>query len=211
MILLASMFACSSAPSEDVQIDEPRPILEIGAAPEASTLRGTPTTPADGEPNFGIVPNDCENVPKNAALEGPDCITGTLSCGDTVVGHTVGGANIFTTRFYEKHFCTPSTTEHDSGDERIYRLQMPEGDWTADVYLDTPCADLDLAAIKWTGDTCPSEASQVRQCEMSVRDGGHRDHVRLSSRKATQWLLAVEGKNNQEGAFALVVTCREGL
>jgi hypothetical protein len=213
MIILSLFFACSSTPSSDADIEAPEntPQLEIEPTGSSDALRGTPTSPKDGEPPFGIQAADCDSVPKDAPIEGPDCITGVLSCGDTVVGHTQGGSNKFTTRFYEKHFCTPATTDHDSGDERVYQLNMPDGDWTADVYLDTPCGDLDLAALKWTGESCPTEASMVGQCEMSVREGGHREHLKLSSRKATSWLLAVEGKDASEGAFALVVTCREGL
>ena len=93
----------------------------------------------------------------------------------------------------------------------MYQLDVPDGDWTAHVYLDTPCGDLDLAAFLWSGDTCPADTSMIPRCEMSVRDGGTREHVRLVSRKATTWLLAVEGKANDEGAFALVVDCKEGL
>jgi len=213
MTLLSLILACSGTPSEDVEVDAPEDAapLEIDDNSGPSAPRGTPSAPADGHPPFGLVNADCPKVPENSEVEGPDCLSGTLSCGDTIVGHTIGGTKRFNTKFYEKHFCTPATTDHDGGDERIYRLDMPDGDWTAEVFLDTPCADLDLAAVKWTDDTCPSEASNVLQCEMAIKDGGRREHVRLSSRNATSWLVAVEGKANQEGAFALVVTCREGL
>ncbi len=212
MILLTLIFACSSAPSTDAEVaPKDRPALEVEPTENTRAPRGTPSSPADGEPEFGLVHKDCKDVPENDAVEGPDCLSGTIACGDTRVGHTLGGTNNLTTKFYEKKFCTPATTDHDSGDERVYRLDMPDGDWTADVYLDTPCADLDLAAIKWTGDTCPNENSAVGQCEMTVREGGRREHVRLSSRDETTWLVAVEGKGTQEGAFALVVTCRPGL
>jgi len=213
MTLFALLLACSSTPSGDAALEAPEstPKLEIDNEARPDPLRGTPSAPAEGEPPFGIQQDDCENVPQNAGVDGPDCISGTISCGETVVGHTIGGTNHFSTRFYEKHHCTPATTDHNGGEERVYLLNMPDGDWTADVYLDTPCADLDLAAVKWTGDACPNESSPVGRCEMTVRDGGSREHVRLSSRKATSWLVAVEGKSDNEGAFAVVVQCREGL
>lgn len=213
MIFLSFLFACSSSPSADVAAEAPEgtPQLEVVNQDGPAAPRGTPNAPADGEPPFGLVNDDCSNVPKDAELEGPDCITAAISCGDTVVGHTIGGSNNFTTKFYEKHFCTPATTDHDSGDERVYRLDMPAGDWTADVYLDTPCADLDMAAVKWDQDVCPTVASNVLQCEMAIQNGGRREHLRLSSRGETSWLVSVEGKANQEGAFALVVKCHEGL
>ena len=62
------------------------------------------------------------------------------------MGHTIGGVQRFDSRFYEKQFCTPRITNHDGGNERVYTLEMPEGDWTAYVTLDSPCADLDVAA-----------------------------------------------------------------
>jgi hypothetical protein len=145
-------------------------------------------------------------------MAGPDCVTAKIACGDTVVGHTRGGASAFDTRFYESQYCTPALTNHDSGDERVYLLELPAGDRHAKVWLDTPCADLDLAAIRVIdAATCPTPGSTIKQCEMSVQPGTRRDRVEFASQVASSWLLVVEGKGDAEGAFALTVTCGQGL
>lgn len=163
-------------------------------------------------PEWVVHADQCSDLQDGGPVNGPDCITDVIECGETVVGHTVGGVQRFDSRFYEKHFCTPYTTNHDGGDERIYQLTFPEGDWKAFVYLDTPCADLDMAGIRWSGDTCPTTSHIVPQCEMwPDAYGGGREYMELVSQKASTWLIAVEGKGDAEGAFALHVQCRPGL
>lgn len=172
-------------------------------------LPGSISGPAPPEP--GIYASQCDDIPDGGPIAGPDCIHGIINCNETVVGHTLGGVNQFTTQFYEKKFCTPATTDHDGGDERVYRLDVPDGDFTALVTLDSPCADLDLAGIKWNGDTCPDVGHAVHQCEMWPKPKGQREQVRLVSQRPTSWLIVVEGKGQEEGAFSLSVQCWNAL
>jgi len=163
-------------------------------------------------PEWAVQEEQCDDLDHGGPNNGPDCITDTISCGDTLIGHTRGGVTRFDSKFYEKHFCTPYTTNHDSGEERVYQLEMPEGDWKAFVYLDTPCADLDMAGIRWSGDTCPTVRHTPTQCEMYPDAyGGGREYMELVSQGNSTWLIVVEGKNDDEGAFALHVQCRPGL
>jgi hypothetical protein len=163
-------------------------------------------------PDYVVHREQCDDLTEGGPNHGPDCVTDTIECGETIIGHTKGGVQRFDSRFYEKHFCTPYTTNHDGGDERVYQLELPEGDMTAFVYLDTPCADLDMAGIRWSEDECPRMDNLVNQCEMwpdaYARD---REYMRLVSQKGSTWLIVVEGKNDDEGAFALHVQCRPGL
>ncbi len=135
-------------------------------------------------------------------------ITGEIGCGETIIGHTRGGVQAFDTRFYEAQFCTPATVDHNGGDERIYRLSVPEGRLRPWVYLDTPCADLDLAVIRWSGAALPTESSSVADCEMFPKDGHRREIVDVTSDRASEWLIVVEGKDDEEGAFGLTVLCK---
>ena len=114
-------------------------------------------------PDYVLHKEQCGDLTEGGPNRGPDCVTDTISCGETIIGHTVGGVQRFDSKFYEKQFCTPYTTNHDGGDERVYRLRMPDGDFKAFVYLDTPCADLDMAGIRWSSDTCPHIGSNVPQ------------------------------------------------
>jgi len=114
------------------------------------------------------------------------------------------------TRWYERSHCTPATTNHDGGDERIYRLEIPDGEWHVDVWLDTPCADLDLAAFLWNDTTrCPT--GTVDRCDMWPKPGTEREYLQIVSQRKSNWLLVVEGKDSEEGPFALHVQCKPGL
>lgn len=162
------------------------------------------------EPDPAIGPDHCSQLQSGGPLL-DDCLTATIQCGETIVGHTRGGVNRYDSDFYRRNFCTPDTTNHDSGDERIYRLDMPAGDRRAFITLDSPCADLDVSAMLWNDDTCPLPAHSLPRCEMWPKDGTRREHVELVSQKATTWWIVVEGRDQQEGAFALSVQCEEGL
>ncbi len=177
--------------------------IEIGPAPAPDQ--------GDEEQGDGLRSADCDRVEPGPPVPEGECITAKIACGDTLVGHTLGGVDRFNTRFYERHHCTPATTDHDGGDERVYELEIPDGKWTANVTLRTPCANLSLAAIKYGGSGCPSIDSNVRQCEMWPKPGHKDEHVKLVSMGGARWLLVVEGQDDEEGAFELSVECHEGL
>lgn len=203
--------------------------LGFGGKPEGATPSNTveskpvtagptaeaPKTPkiafpgTDPLPDVAIDAGHCDDMTQGGANDG--CVTGTITCGQTIIGHTMGGVKRFDTEFYKKHFCTPNTTNHDSGDERIYRLEMPKGDWHAKVVLDSPCADLDLAAVHYPGKGCPTLDTPIDRCEMNPRKGKDREWVELVSQGESTWLIAVEGKDDEEGVFALQVICEKGL
>ena len=202
---LMALLACGGsdvATPPETPADPPAAVAAVPSAPDADAAEA----PVD---SAGIRAEECDKVEGGAAPEGPDCLSGTLSCGDTIVGHTQGGVQLFDTKFYEKRYCTPATTNHDGGDERVYKLVLPDRDLEVDVYLDTPCADLDLAAMEWNGDECPNEGSHIRRCEMWPKDQNAREKVHLSSKGGSTWLIVVEGKDDEEGAFSLTVDCGE--
>ena len=162
------------------------------------------------EPAIGLVKSQCDDVTAGGPIDASGCTTATLTCNETLIGHTVGGVDRYDSRFYERGFCTPYTTDHDGGNERIYRLDLPEGEWTASVTLDTPCAHLDLFGIRWDDESCPKTDHLINQCEASVGDW-KRKSVRLASNHKSTWYVVVEGQGSEEGTFALSVQCRKGL
>ena len=204
--------------SDDVATPEPTP----GSDPELQVTRPPPAVvgvvpsppPKPGEPDAALTSDNCEDLTHGGDNAGPDCITARIACGETVIGHTFGGVQAFDTRFYDRHKCWPGTIDKDGGDERVYLLELPAGEHRAKAWLDTPCADLDLAGIRvQSPSTCPSMDADIRQCEMSVRKGTRRDDVEMVSQSDSKsyWLLVVEGKDAEEGAFALHVECHQGL
>jgi hypothetical protein len=165
--------------------------------------QGKPPPPAEG-----ISRKQCGDLTDGGAAAGPGCATAEIECGQTIIGHTKGGGKMFNTRFYEKHFCTPATTNHNGGDERVYYARAPEGRKRLWFTLDSPCADLDLAVIKYEGGgECPSIDSNIQDCEMWPKDGRKREIVDVTSTGASDWLAVIEGKDDFEGAFALTLQC----
>lgn len=193
---------------------QPRPI-EVSPKPKpmpsiASSAISAPPTP---DPAFDS--DKCDDIGEGGMVNGPDCATARISCDQQLIGHTVGGVDKFDTKFYEKKFCWPGTVDHDSGDERVYKLTMPPGEWRAFVTLHSPCADLDVVGIRWDEPTCPDMSSMVRQCEMKPATGTTSETIELTSQTFNglepSWYIVVEGKGDAEGPFSLHVQCAPGL
>ena len=180
---------------------------EAPAKPHVAILPGAITGPAP-EPGQALTAAQCSEMQDGGPLAaGSDFLTAEVKCGDVVLGHTRGGVERFNTKFYEKNFCTPGTTQHDGGDERVYRLQLKAQE-RARITLDTPCANLDVAAIQSaSGATAlPTEALGQR-CEMVAMKGTTREVLDLYTDVDDTWFLVVEGQKDEEGAFALHVQC----
>lgn len=211
-LALLSMLGCQyglSLPStEEGFAGKRKPGLKFKLRERRPILPGFHSGPPPPEP--GIVKEQCDDLDHGGPLA-KGCLSGHIECGETIIGHTLGGVKRFDTKFYEQNFCTPATTQHDGGDERIYRLEMPDGPYKAFVTLDSPCADLDLAGIRWNDETCPTKKSMVNRCEMWPDNHGKREVIELVTDRGGAWLLVVEGKGNDEGAFSLTVQCRPGL
>jgi len=216
-MILWTLSACLLGGGEPEVVEDPPeeelPELELGRVEQPKqprVLPGTNTGPA--APDEAVTADMCDDMEDGGPVNGPYCITADIQCDETVVGHTIGGTKRFDSRFYDHMQCTPMTTDHDGGDERVYRLQMPEGEWTATVWLDTPCADLDVAGmVSPSADSCPTPTSHVPRCDMWPARRGKREKLVLVSQKPTTWLLVVEGKDDEEGPFALHVVCEEGF
>lgn len=163
------------------------------------------TGPAPPDP--AMTSSQCDDMTDGGRSMGPDCATDVIGCGQTIRGHTRGGVNKYDTDFHEQFQCWPATRNKDSGDERVYRLDLPE-ETRAYVTLDTPCADLDLTAIKLTSNECPKTNSMIRQCVSDPENGTTREVFQFEWGKPSTWWLVVEGNGEgQEGAFALHVQC----
>lgn len=216
LLLVATLLTVASAcgyvggeTTEPVAPKPDRPQLQVGPAPGGGGADGGG---AGGSPPEGaIVAEDCENLSPSPQVPAGEYLTGRLQCGDVITAHTAGGVRLLDTKFYERNHCTPATTNHDGGDERFYELRVPDGDKTVDVWLETPCANLDLGALRVNGDGPPSADLALEQCEMWPKPGNKREHVHLVSKTATRWLIVVEGQGDEEGGYTISVQCQDGL
>ncbi|MCB9673668.1 MAG: hypothetical protein H6737_01045 [Alphaproteobacteria bacterium] len=193
-------------PSDDeIAHRKPGPLILPGQ------VSGPPTTVGA----FGY--EQCSDIIEGGPVNGPDCLTSEIRCDQQIIGHTRGGVDLYDTKFYEKKFCWPGTRDHDSGDERVYKLVMPPGEWRAWVDLHSPCADLDVAGIRFDhgGDRCPDISNTINQCEMKLNDNPGSERIELTSQTGpgqnAVWYIVVEGKNDDEGPFSLYVQCAPGL
>jgi hypothetical protein len=221
-VLLLMLVACSylpripgcgpdqpGGPTGPVSITPPKPKIEIGSGSTAAA-----PSPSDPDaPAEAIDKNNCADVQDGGPVQGPACITQVVKCNSVVYGNTIGGTQNFDSKFYETHRCTPRTTNHDSGDERVYLLDTLEGEHRVKAWLDTPCADLDLTVMTVPERTsCPANGDNILKiCDMWPRPNKEREQVELSTQGKTNIMFVVEGKNEEEGSFALTIQCSDGL
>ncbi len=196
-------------------------LVRAGAPKEQTVDRGwlrLPNTSRVSQPGWPdplIDPSMCDAIAEGAPVGADGCVTAEIACGDSLIDHTVGGVDRYDTRFYEKKFCWPATVKHDRGNERVYRLKMPPGEWRAWVTLYSPCGDLNLAAMRYDDPNCPTMDSRIRVCEMSVKTGTIADRVELTTQTGPSgeptWYVVVEGRDDNDGPFSLHVQCAPGL
>lgn len=160
-------------------------------------------------PAKGITSGQCDDLTEGGPIRDDGFTTGEIHCDETIVGHTRGGVKLFDTEFYETGFCTPATTQHDGGDERVYIFRSPPGKHRLYFTLDTPCDDLDVTAIRWNEGGYPrlENARNLGDCEMKRQDGTERERIDVPTMDEWTWLVVVEGEGDSEGAFALTAQC----
>ncbi len=168
-----------------------------------------------GGPAPGITLAQCGDLTDGGPVHGPDCVTAEIQCGQTIVGHTRGGVNLYNTRFYERNTCWPGTRNHNGGDERVYmfvadkspRFQSGEERQRISVYFDTPCADLTLTWMQHNRvGQCPSADGSVPRCDsMNPFNRKRRENITVDKGEVIYFL--VEGGDDAEGAFSISLEC----
>jgi hypothetical protein len=157
----------------------------------------------------GIYASQCGDLTDGGAVGLSNCLTAEIHCGETIVGHTVGGVQRISSRWMASSFCVPDVVAHDKGHERMYLLRTPDHDQTATITLDTPCTDLDVFAFPFPRAECPNGDTIVSRCEMFPEDGTAREQIEVVTQSPGDWFIVVDGKSNNEGAFSLSVQCRD--
>lgn len=205
-LLLTGCSLFSGAPPADQPVTVGRTKLELARTYLPFSVSGS----TDPVPKVAVGPGQCTMI-ENGGPARDGCVTDEIHCGDTVIGATKGGVERYDTAFYRRNFCWPDTVSHESGDERVYHLPLPDGDMRVVLTLDTPCADLDVAAMWSNGSSCPSSQAVLPRCEMARSDGTTRERVEFASQRGGDWWVVVEGAGREEGVFGLSVQCFPGL
>ena len=143
-----------------------------------------------------------------APIGGPDCVTATITCGQTIQGTTVGGSRKFDGDRYVHSYCFPTTEDSHRGTERVYAFNLLT-DQRATFELDSPCADLDLAVLRWEDTSrCPGSTVAISECEGQNRGGG--GTAKIWNNRPSRYLVIVDGSDAIGANFELSVSCVEG-
>ena len=159
------------------------------------------------DPSWADDPVDCEatHAPPDATF---GCVHKKISCNTVLEDTTIGGESHFGDDFYQGGYCTPQRNDYERSPEAIYQLRV-KPNTQVDLRLDSNCADLDLVAMSWDENRCPTvkHAPAIqKECEMDTRSGG--GTLRLTTVKNAQtYLIAVDGKQGASGNFRLTVNC----
>lgn len=175
-----------------------------------------PLTAGDDDDDVGDdddddVPDDVEcgepyETPEPGAAGEGECVTGVLTCGETVQGTNAGGSLVFSNE-YEQAFewCSGLGEGNDlSGPERVYLLEVPEGVEVVSARLSS-CQDSELLWYQ-TSQVCPEERLNCQYATVGSTRSQSEDILLGSS--GVIWFV-VEGLGNDGGNFALTVDCLE--
>ena len=149
-------------------------------------------------------PVECDDSMQEPRASG--CALRTIACGETIESSNAGQARNFDDSFYRSKFCTPRSADYGESPEAVFALTVP-AEMKADVYLETPCDDLDLFSIRWSSTArCPSTSTSTGECEGSTK--GSEDTIRIMAvGRDEKHLVWVDGKNGATGNFRLQVKC----
>lgn len=168
-----------------------------------------------GGPPPGIKSGQCGDLTDGGPVSGPDCVTAEIKCGETVVGHTRGGVNMYNTRFYERNTCWPGTRNHNAGDERVYmfvpdkspRFLAGEDRQRVSVYFDSPCADLTFTKMVGRLNKCPRDSAKLCDSANPFTRKMNRNSMNITVDRGEVYYFLVEGADDENGAFSISLEC----
>ncbi len=177
-------------------------LLECAVKPDDSGPEGDADTDADTDTDTDT--EFCDEVLPDRPPGGPDCLSGSLSCGASVTATTEGGSDHFDAEHYENFFCLVPEGEY-LGSERVYEIELA-GDVLATFDLYSPCADLDVIVLRQDDiGSCPDSDQLLTECEADVSTGSGSTTVWTD--RPSRYLVIVDGKRGVEDNFELQVGC----
>ncbi len=142
---------------------------------------------------------ECDEDIAPEDVTGPDCLSGTMSCDESITATTEGGMSSFNGENYQDWYCTLSSASEFTGPERVYEFTHP-GDGEVTFSLSSPCGDLSLIALAWSdGETCPYEGVSILECDVDSST------LTIWNNNNTRYLLIVDGDEAQP--FTLSSSC----
>jgi hypothetical protein len=204
MLLCIVLSACESEPAKTGQVEEEEKSKSESKDKEKESSgkasEATPSGQAGGPPPGAAL--DCEA--ETASHSSTECAIEEISCGSIVTARIGEGSSRFSDDFYISKHCGVYQNGYD-GPDAVYALDVPANK-RAVVFLESPCADLHLAAVKW-GDSqsCPTIAHNTGPCEMDQLS--ETPMVVITSIRPERNLVIVDGVAGSDGVYRLSVQC----
>jgi hypothetical protein len=160
---------------------------------------------ADADAEYLDFDQDCDTPFAQDPLQG-ECLTDTISCGETVFGTNLGGSTVFSADGQFEQ-CSGSASGSDlDGPERVYRLNVPNNINSVSVRLES-CED---SWLFWYRESveCPSE-NELVTCGYPIHGNFNVQYDGLIAGTSGIVWFVVEGFQNNGGNFALHIECFE--
>jgi hypothetical protein len=137
------------------------------------------------------------------------CVAHQLRCDqDPVLWSTRGGPSMYDAEHYVDWMCFPFGDGPYEGPDRVFAFTHPGGGNVV-IDLHTPCGELDLFALQWTGwadsDECPTAADERLRCEDDTDDGD--GSLTLYEDSQIDYLIVVDGPDSERENFTIAATC----
>lgn len=177
---------------------------DTGPQFDDTSIEGDADTDSDADSDTDLTLR-CDGNFSTAAPNGPDCVTDTVSCGDTVRGTTEGGSETMDATLYQDAFCFIASNDL-SGPERVYALDVPDHTRVT-LTVTSPCEDLSYAMLRWeeTG-RCPyGNQFSIQECEGRDLGGGGTSMADIFN--PSRFLISIDGPAGVEAPFAFYVEC----
>jgi len=195
----------AGAPPEDADADS-----DADADADADADTDVDTDEGTDEDDTGPEPESfpCNAEPTETMID--ECVTKELRCDmDPMMSTTKGAISRYDGDMYIAWQCFPFGDGPYDGPDRVYAFTHP-GDGSVQINLHTPCGELDLFAIQWTGweedDECPTDEHAHRlRCDDKTEEGD--DTITLFENSEMEYLIIVDGPEATEENFTLEAIC----
>ena len=180
-------------------------LLLIGCDGSSDSTESDDTNTASTDDTAQEGEADCDSTWDDSAPGGPDCTSGTISCGDTIEASTSGGGQAGDSDLYESAYCFVPGQDHD-GDDRFYVFEAAEGQQFS-ITLESPCEPLSLAAMRWDEAECPvGRNHNIGTCDGFEATTGT-NTLNMYTTNAGQYYIAVDAAQGVSGNFKLSLSC----
>ncbi len=147
---------------------------------------------------------ECDEEVEPLSYDDGTCIAATLACGDTITGINTGGPSKVDGSDYSSIWaCEVTGTQSYTGPEMHYDFQHP-GDGEVFIYLDSPCANMDIFVMQHDGG-CVNSGSNIFECEADISSKG--GSIRVWNNEPRRYVIIIEGPADENEPYKVSLEC----